>query len=361
VPDVFYELRVDGGPAKEKLLDRIRSVEVEEHASMADMVRLRLAVAPDPKAGGWTVLDDGTFERMTPLRVGIRVGPPPVDLVVEGFVIETRAALSGGPGGSSLEVVAMDATHTMNREEKVRSWEGMADSAIAREVIKDHDLTPRVEPTQPSQRELGGPVVQRGTDARFLRRLADRNGYVFYVETPPFGGAAVGHFESLPVRGGQPQEPLKVRAGEGSSVSDLEVRYRMLAPARARAKGLTVKDGETQSAEVSEVTGQPLGGESTLVGEGTALRLIGPAAFQAESGELQGLAEAVVDRSSYAVEVTGSVDASSYGSVLRAKRTVDLQGAGRRFSGEYRVRRVLHALGDGYTQEFTLERNGLGT
>lgn len=361
MPAVSYDVRVDGQPAQRRLLDRIRSVEVEEHAFMADMVRLRLAVSPDAKQGGWTVLDDGTFDRMTELRVDIRVGSPPAALAVKGFVIETRATLGAAPGASSLEVVAMDATQKMNREEQVRSWEGKADSAIAREVIGDHDLTPKVEQTQPSQRELGGPVVQRGTDARFLRRLADRNDYAFYVETSPSSGRSTGHFESLPAQESGSQEALHVRAGEGRSVAGLDVRYRMLAPSRARAKGVTIKDGETQSAEVSSVTGRTLGGESTLSGDDRALRLIGPGAFQAESGELQGLAEAFVDRSSYAVEVSGSVSASTYGAVLRAKRTVEVQGAGSRFGGDYHVRRVLHALGDGYTQHFTLERNGLGT
>jgi phage protein D len=81
----------------------------------------------------------------------------------------------------------------------------------------------------------------------------------------------------------------------------------------------------------------------------------------AQTGELQALAQAVVDRSAWAITAEGELNTVAYGSVLRAKRPVEVRGAGRQFSGTYYVERVFHTLrGDAYTQRFTLSRNALG-
>ena len=81
----------------------------------------------------------------------------------------------------------------------------------------------------------------------------------------------------------------------------------------------------------------------------------------ADAGELQTYAQAVVDRSAWAIRAEGELSTVTYGDVLRAKRPVNLRGAGRRFSGTWYVEKVLHRLSDeGYTQTFTLRRNATG-
>jgi len=81
----------------------------------------------------------------------------------------------------------------------------------------------------------------------------------------------------------------------------------------------------------------------------------------AQTGELQVLAQAVVDRSAWAIVAEGELNTVAYGGVLRAKRPVSVRGAGRQFSGTYYVEKVLHSFtADGYKQRFTLKRNALG-
>jgi phage protein D len=81
----------------------------------------------------------------------------------------------------------------------------------------------------------------------------------------------------------------------------------------------------------------------------------------AQTGELQALAQAVVDRSAWAISAQGELNTLAYGGVLRAKRPVEVRGAGRQFSGTYYVEKVLHSFsGDGYTQRFELRRNAIG-
>src|SRR5215471_19253228 len=44
--------------------------------------------------------------------------------------------------------------------------------------------------------EHEGTTIQRGTDIRFLRRLAQRNGFDCYVQPEPLSGLDFGHFHA---------------------------------------------------------------------------------------------------------------------------------------------------------------------
>jgi hypothetical protein len=80
-----------------------------------------------------------------------------------------------------------------------------------------------------------------------------------------------------------------------------------------------------------------------------------------ETGELQTYAQAMVDRSAWAITAEGDLDTSAYGSMLRARRPVLVRGLGQRFSGAYYVERVQHLLnGDTYSQHCSLRRNATG-
>ena len=54
MPAVTYTVSIDGAPASQELLQAIQQIEVEDHASMADMLRLRVVIG---------------------VRTGVRVGP----------------------------------------------------------------------------------------------------------------------------------------------------------------------------------------------------------------------------------------------------------------------------------------------
>ena len=65
--------------------------------------------------------------------------------------------------------------------------------------------------------------------------------------------------------------------------------------------------------------------------------------------------------SAWAIIAEGELNAAVYEGILRAKRTVNVRGAGSLYSGTYHVNRVLHTFsGDGYTQRFELRRNAIG-
>ena len=70
----------------------------------------------------------------------------------------------------------------------------MPDSAIASAIFGQHSMLPLVDPTSPVLIEPDGTTIQRGTDIRFLRRLARRNGFDCYVQPEPLTGVDIGYF-----------------------------------------------------------------------------------------------------------------------------------------------------------------------
>ena len=356
---VSYTLLVNGAPASPDLLAAIQQIEVEDHVDLANMLRLRLAIAVREDGSGWTILDDSLFSRLTNIKVSVTVGSAPAEPLIDAYVIETNADFSNQPGQSTLDVVAMDPSVMMNLEEKIRPWPDMADGDIATTIFGEHDFSAKVERTQPSRQQVDYTTMQRGTDIWFLRRLAQRNGYECYVEANASTGLIEGHFHPPRLEQG-PQGVLSVNMGEATNVNSFNARHDMLRPTTARATGLDIGTRSDQPAQAESLSLRELGSEPSLNG-GRRRRVLLSQMGLAETGELQTYAQAVVDGAGWAITADGELNTVAYGGLLRAKRPVLVRGAGPQFNGTYFVQRVLHTFsGNSYTQRFTLYRNATG-
>jgi phage protein D len=359
--DIAYTLEVDGAPADGALLAAVRRIEVEDHADMADMLRLTLAMAVKTDGSGWSMLDDDVFPRLCPIRLALTVGRGASIPLIAAHVMESRAVFGNDPGGSTLTVVAMDPTVLMHLEEKVKAWPNMADSDVASAIFSDaaYGFTPVVEATGFVRDDNEHTLLQRGTDIQFLRQLAERNGYECYVELNAASGEIEGHFHP-PRHDEDPQGVLSVNLGQATNVNAFRARHEQIGPATASVTGLDAASGEDQPATVDATVLAPLGSSEPVSGDRPRHLLLSGTGM-ALGGELQAYAQAVVDRSAWAITAEGELNTVAYGGVMRAKRPVTVRGAGRAFSGTYYVERVLHAFtGDGYVQRFTLRRNAVG-
>jgi phage protein D len=356
---IGYSLTVDGSPAPGDVMGALQEIAVEDHAELATVMRLRLATAVKEGGGGWTVIDDALFPRLAKVGLSVTVGTGSATKLFDGYVAHTTARFSNDPGESTYTVVAMDATVLMNLEEKIRAWPDMADSDIASSIFGDHGLTPQVEATQPSREATSVTTIQRGTDIRFLRRLAARNGYECFVSIDPASGAAEGHFHP-PRVDATPQATLSVNFQTATTVNALVAKHDMLRPAHAKVMTIDPSDASSQQAEIDSAALQTLGAESTVASDKPRKLLLTDTGL-AQSGELQSLAQGVVDRSAFALSAEGDLTTGVFGKVLFAKKPVLVRGVGTRLSGEWYVERVLHDLrGAEYDQHFTLRRNALG-
>ncbi len=356
---ISYQLFVGGAAVSEELSTAIQQVEVEDHAELAGILRLRAAVGVRPDGSGWTILDDGTFARLTPVRLTAIAGSSGAQTLIDGHVIETSVTFGAEPGKSVLTVVAMDGSVLMNLEEKVRSWPATSDSDIASTIFGDYGFAAQVTATGQAHGEDQQTTIQRGTDIQFLQYLARRNGYECYVEADPQNGANTGHFHP-PETQQQPAGVISVNMGEATNVDTFQLRYDMLRPVHAKVTGVEIEDASEQQIAAESASLQLLGSEATVPGDKPRTVLIRHTGL-GYGGDWQTLAQAVVDRSSWAVTAEGELNTATFGAILRAKKTVNVRGIGRVFSGTYYVQRVLHTFtAEGHKQRFTLRRNATG-
>jgi phage protein D len=359
VADISYTLLIDGEPADSDVMAAIQQIEVEDSTDMASMLRLRLGIGVKDDATGWTIIDDSLFLRLTNITLKVAVGSGPQEPLIDAYVMETNTTFSDAPGLSVMEVVAMDASVLMTLEDKARSFPNLSDSDIANQVFGEYGFSPQVDSTQPARQEDDVVTMQHGSDMALLRTLAYRNGFECYVEMDPLLETNMGYFRA-PQLQGDPQGVLAVSMGDQSNVNTLNVRYQMLRPRQAKINNVSVDDESTQTGDAQAVSLNQLGEDAVLSDDRPRKSLPGQVAL-VDSGELQTLAQAIVDRSAWAVIAEGDLNTTAYEGLLRAKRSVLLQGAGSTHSGTYCVEKVLHTItSNSYTQRFTLSRNALG-
>lgn len=361
MPAVTYTLSIDGVPASQELLQAIQQIEVEDHATMADMLRLRIVIGVKDGCAGWSFIDDNVFDRLSNIRIAVAVGSGRAETLINAYVIETNATFANQPGSSILNVVAMDPTVLMNLEEKVKPWPNMADSDVANAIFSspNYKFTPIVDATPWRRQENEQTLIQRGTDIQFLQQLARRNGFEVYVETDGLTGVVQGHFHA-PQLTLPPQGVLSVNMRDATNVNSFNARFDMLQPATAEATNLDVESRENQQAQVNS-------SRLTALGRNTALspqrqrRVLPSRTGLTRTGELQAYAQAIADQSALAITADGELNTVAYGGLMRAKRPILVRGAGQQFSGTYYVERVHHILTpDSYKQNFTLRRNAVG-
>jgi phage protein D len=357
-PPISYTIQVAGTALDAETLSAIQSVEVEDHAELADVARLKVSTAVGGKNRNWTVIDDPLCQRLTNVKIGVRLGGGPVTPLIDGYVIDVRASLTANAGGSLAEIVLMDATVLMDLEEKVRAWPNQSDSTVADAIFTEYGFDIDLQDTSFVRQDSDVTAMQRSSDIRFLHRLAERNGFECFVDVGD-SGRTTGHFHA-PKLDQNAQTVLSVNLGTATTVDDFKVRYDMLKATTAAASGIDAHDATAQPVQAPSSSEKTLGGASTIPTDLPRTRLL-PGSGLSRAAELQTLAQSVVDRSTYAITAEGVVNAAALGQVLKAKQPVLVRGAGVQFSGQYYVQSVLHRFEqNAYKQQVTLKRNAAG-
>jgi hypothetical protein len=357
MPGIGYMLLVDSSPAPASLLQAIQQVEVEMALDVASVFRLRIAIAPSDQ-GDWSVVEDDMFQPLTQVQVRAQGGGVVPDAIINGFVTHQEVTYGDDPGASLLEVTGMDMTAKMNLEEKVKAWPNLPDSVIAMQIFGQYQVVPVVTTTSPVLVDPQGTTIQRGSDIRFLRRLAARNGFDCYVQPESFSGLDFGYF-GPPQLSTPAQTVLTVHAGTQSTVAGFRVRYEMTQPTTATAQGLDADTKSSQQGQAASTQLTPLGSTDTLSRIPSPPVALPAQSGLVESSDLQTLAQAVVDRSTWALVATGTVGPDA--GVLKPGGIVNVRGAGQLYNGSYYLTRVVHIFGqDGYSQRIEARRNAVG-
>lgn len=332
-------------------LDRAR---VTNDADAGDGFQLTFSLGRQG-IGDWDLLD-GSLDPLTRVWIGVVLGVTP-EILIDGIITHHQLTPSNEPGRSTLTVTGTDVSVMLDLEEKNAEFKNQPDFVIATQLIAayaQYGLVPTVTPTTDVPIEIQRVPSQHETDLQFVRRLARRNGFVFYIEPLTFGVNTA--YWGPSVRAGLPQPALTVNMGHSTNVTSLSFANDSLAPVGATG---TFVEPITKAA----IPVPPL----------PPLRLPPLAASPAPTHRKvllrdtanQGPAQAVLASASTATQAPepvagqGQLEAVRYGSVLRARGLVGVRGAGTSYDGNYYVRSVTHEVTKGsYTQSFRLSRDG---
>jgi hypothetical protein len=354
-------------PAPLSLADALLQVEVTHRDDGHSGFQLRFAAG---RSGPFDALDYGLVANplLKPFNRVILVltmqGMPRV--LMDGIITHQELAPGSGPGTATLSVTGEDVSVMMDLEEKSAEHPAQDETIIANKIIASYakyGLVPMVippvaiDPPLPIERT----PVQQDTDRVYLTKMAERHGYVFYVEPGPVPFTNKAYW-GPPPRLSVPQRALNVNLGGETNVTQITFRSNGLSAELAEG---SVQDRTTNSAVPVQTFASlrpPLASQPAwLVNQPNVRRRrfrgAGLNAIQA-LGRAQGRTDASID----GVTADGEVDTLRYGSVLQARALVGLRGAGYSYDGFWYVKRVTHTIRRGaYAQRFSLAREGVGS
>lgn len=349
-------------PAPQAVMDALASIQVN---SGRDRSGFQLAFSVSKNSSLLTtLLPVGYFDPMlTRVIIIVTINGLP-NVLMDGIVTRQEMSPSSEPGQSKLTITGEDLSVLMDVIELKRPFPVLDDTLQMLTILAPYAvfgivpiIIPSlfVDPMSPSE----GWESQDSTDLKHIKKLANRNGYVFYVEPGPLPGQSIAYFGPnirLPV----PQSALNVNMDAHTNVESLSFSLNGLAK---EVMIVTIMDPITHKIPIPipipniSIFQPPLGARPTppakiKFADNVAGKRVGQVLRDTVGGMLKGSANAITGN--------GSLDVLRYGRSLRSRMLVGVRGAGLAYDGLYYVDTVTHNIKHGeYKQSFTLSRDGL--
>jgi len=283
------------------------------------------------------------------------------EVLMDGVMTNHEIKPGTDPGHSTLTVTGEDLTRVMDYVDSsgipypAMSAEARVASVLAKYAV--FGIVPKIIPSVLN--DVPNPIKEipshQGTDLAYIQYLAERVGYVFYIDPGPIPGTSTAYWGPQ-IKFGVPQKALNINMDAHTNVESLSFSFN--SQSKTQPVLLIQENKETISIPVPDITplNPPLGLIQPAVNKSE--RIIEAAKLSALQATLIGMAEA--SKSADAVTGNGTLDVLRYGRVLKARQLVGVRGAGQAFDGLYYVNQVTHSIKRGeYKQSFSLARNSL--
>lgn len=347
-------------PAPSSLTLAIERIEVTADSAGPTGFQITFRVSKN-MLGEYNLLDGlslTSLEPYTRVIVGVLVGITPT-VLIDGVITHQQLQPSARPGQATLTVSGTDLTTVLDQVEMTFGYLCMPDSTIVQSILGryvEYGIVPVATLTKtvplPTERE----VWQQESDLSFIQYLAQRNNYVFYIESfEPFVNLA---YFGPDLRIGEVLPALTMDMGASDNLLSINFSKDGSLPVLVTGQMGIPKTAVTIPFALPAVRLPPLALLPTVPMRTRALR----ETAKYDATQTMDAVSAVQSRHQDAVVATGEVDSLRYGSVIRPRRLIGVRGVGRSFDGLYWVNRVTHVIErDKYTQSFALSREGTGS
>lgn len=353
-------------PVPQVVMDSLTSVEVTTSDKGPSVFQLSFSLSNQSPLQILFLLSGG--QPLLFLRVVIVItlsGMP--DVIMDGVITNHQIMPGGDASHSTLAITGEDLTALMNQQDfsgfpfPATPAEGRVALLLAKYAILG--VVPFIIPSILIDVQIPTNSIQgqRGTDLAYIKVLADRVGFVFYLEPGPAPGVNKAYWGPQ-IKLGVPQPALNLNMDGHSNVEQLSFSFDNQ---KNKIPTVFIYNELTKAVipiPIPPVTplNPPLGlipplptsvGDLKPVDSTLSKRSI-PQAI------LIGLAKAA--QWAEAVTGQGTLDVVRYGRLLKARQLVGVRGVGPAFDGLHYVTSVTHKIKRGeYKQSFKLSRNGL--
>lgn len=359
-----FQVLLDGNPAPDGFYHNLTSIEVEENADLPGAIQVTMPIAASGASGreDLTVIGDDHWKPYAKIAVVVTPDGGSDACIFDGHVLSHKLHLDRGTTASSVRVWGQDVTCLMNLKEVVKPW-AKTDGAIANDIFDTYSFAKasgNTDDDSAEHKEERHTLMQRATDAQFLRDRARRGGKLFRVACDRTAGQNTGYFVK-PDLSASPHATLVVNPPASANVDGLDLEWDVARPTKVLAQVLIAsKDAESGDLAESGLTGLDSRSLAALVGTDHAMEARLTAAADS-ADELKQRAASLLREAGWFVRCDGETDLARLGTVLRAARIVQLDGAGAIHSGKYLVWSVRHTItSESHRMKFTLVRNALG-
>lgn len=352
---------VIGGEAACDIDTRFVDLEVEENVDLASAFRLTVPITA--VNGDLDRVLDARLAPLANLAVTAQAADGQAHCLIDGYVLSHEVHLDTGTANSALKVSGQDASWLMNVTETTKEWADVTDGSAANTIFQHYGFTPdpgNLSNDSSAHTADGASLMQRASDAQFLRDLARRDGKlmrVFCTDTP---GRRTGFFGD-PAVGAAPTTTLTLNPADAANVGELDITWDVMRPSAVTAKQALFTDsdsegaGGTQSASGLTALGQK--DLAAFTGR-TVTALLTTTASDAAT--LTQRAQSVLREAGWFVRCEGVTDADRLGSIIRAGTVAQIDAAGSVHSGNYFVWSVRHHItAQKHEMKFTLVRNAV--
>jgi hypothetical protein len=353
-------------PAPQVVMDSLASVEVTTSDTGPTMFQLTFGLSSKSPLHTLFLITGGAPLLFMRVIVTVTVGGTPT-VLVDGVITNHQIVPGTDVEHPSLVITGEDLTALMNQQDfsgfPFPAMPAEARVAVLLAKYAVLGLVPLVIPSVLIDVPIptGNIPSQQGTDLAYIKALAERVGYVFYVDPGPVPGVNIAYWGPQ-IKVGVPQPALNVDMDAATNVESLSFSFdsqKNKIPTVFIYNELTKVVIPIPIPPITPLN-PPLGllpplptsiGDLQPVDDDLSKRPI-PQAI------MIGLAKAA--RWAEAVTGDGTLDVVRYGRVLRARQLVGVRGVGPAFDGLQYVTKVTHKLTrESYKQSFGLSRNGL--
>jgi hypothetical protein len=353
-------------PAPRAVLDALSSAEVRTTDKGASTFELRFAIDKRSPLHTLFLLTGGAPLLFLRVILAVTVNGS-TDVLMDGVITNHQIEPGTDSAHPTLVITGEDLTAMMNQQD----FSGFpfpampAEARVALLLLKYavFGILPIVVPSVLVDVPIptGNIPSQQGTDLAYIKALADRVGYVFYIDPGPVPGTNRAYWGPQ-IKLGVPQPALNVDMDAHTNVEGLTFNFDNQ---KNKIPTVFIYNELTKAVipiPIPPITplNPPLGLIPPLP---TSLGDLKPVdATLSKRPVPQAIMIGLAKAAQWAEAVTGSgtLDVLRYGRVLKSRQLVGVRGVGPAYDGLHYVTGVTHRIKRGeYKQEFRLSRNGL--